>query len=296
MRRTLVIAVATVAGLAATVGNVGAQTPEEGEQLEQARLELSEAREALELAAREVARLSAQVAEPVVGEVYRQFRMTGRRAMLGISISDDEDGVRVDGVTPGGPAAESGVETGDVIVAMDGATLTGDSPSELLIAQMGNVEPGDAVTLTVVRGGDEEEIEVITEAFSPQVFGAPGTRDYTFGGVVPSGRDFAAPVIDFMRRAGRWGDMELVELTPELGSYFGTETGILVVRAPSDEALQLRDGDVILEIGGRTPNSTEHAMRILGSFEPGETLELAIMRDQRRQILEIELPQSAQSG
>ena len=49
------------------------------------------------------------------------------------------------------PAPSSaGVETGDVITAMDGAALRGDeggSPSEVLIAQMRNVDPGDSVTL-----------------------------------------------------------------------------------------------------------------------------------------------------
>ena len=82
-----------------------------------------------------------------------------------------------------------------------------------------------------------------------------------------------------------------VELTPELGAYFGAETGILVIGAPSGEPLQgLMDGDVILEIGGRTPNDTGHARRILASFESGETLELEIMRNQRRETLEVEFP------
>lgn len=40
-------------------------------------------------------------------------------------------------------------------------------------------------------------------------------------------------------------DMELVTLTPRLGSYFGTDQGVLVVRAPAGGALKLEDGDVI---------------------------------------------------
>jgi len=294
MLRTSVFALAALASVAVAT-SVNGQTPEASGELEQARVELREARQALEAAAREVARLSGHVAGPVVGDVIRQFRMSGRRAMLGINISDRVDGVSVDGVTPGGPAAESGIETGDIIIAMDGAELTGDAPSELLIAQMGNVEPGGAVILTVVRDGEEQDIEVVTRAFAPQVFGraGPGGRDPAFGETFPGGSAF--PGFDVVRRAGRWHDMELVELTPALGRYFGTEAGILVVRAPTEVA-DLRDGDVILEIGERTPNSTEHAMRILGSFEPGETLKLTIMRDQRRQTLEIELPGSAGQG
>ena len=173
---------------------------------------------------------------------------------------------------------------------MDGAYLAGDGPSELLIAQMGNVEPGHAVTLTIVRDGDEREIEVVTRDLRPETM-TLNMRDATRGSL------YATPVIPFdVMRRGRWGDMELAELTPQLGTYFGTESGILVVRAPADQTLQLQDGDVILEISGRTPNDTGHAMRILSSFEPGEILELTIMRDQRRRTLEIEFPPSAHVG
>jgi S1-C subfamily serine protease len=83
--------------------------------------------------------------------------------------------------------------------------------------------------------------------------------------------------------------MELVELTPGLGAYFGTEQGVLVVRAPRDDTLGLEDGDVILEISGRAPMGVGHALRILASFEPGERLELTIMRAQQRRTLEVDL-------
>ena len=297
MAKTSILTLIALTGLAATAGPLGAQTSEEREQLQEARSELAEARQALEEAAREVARLSAQAAGPAI----RGLNIFSERAVLGINISDSdsdsdsdsENGVRVDGVTPGGPAAGSGVETGDVIVAMDGAELTGDSPAELLVAQMENVSPGDTVTLTVVRDGDEQDIEVVTGA-STIVFSRQGSRQddgdrrFSFTDLFRNGGDAAQRLVNFRRQ---WGDMEMVELTPELGAYFGTETGILVVRAPSDEALEaLQDGDVILDIGGRVPNSTQHAVRILSSFESGEALELEIMRDQRRQTLEVQFP------
>lgn len=291
MKRTSVIALVGLVGLSVAMSNGWAQQQPESAELQQARSELQQARQALEAAAREVARLSAQVAGPLVGDVARQFRLTGRRAMLGISISDGADGVRVDGVTPGGPAALSGMETGDVIIAMDGAALTGGSPSELLIAQMSNVAPGDPVGLTIVRDGEERDIEVTTGAVEPALFGRFGPRGRNSTLRAVPGR-FATPVRAVL---GRWRDMELAELTPALGSYFGTDAGILVVRAPA-EVPELLDGDVILEIGARTPTGTGHAMRILASFEAGETLDLTIMRNQRRETLAIELPPSAQPG
>jgi S1-C subfamily serine protease len=247
--------------------------------------EFEQARQQLEAAARRIAELSAGAAQPAL-DVVRNFTMPARRAALGVGIEDDEQGVRVVGVTPGGGADEAGVETGDVIIAMDGASLVGGegpSPAEVLVTQMGNVSPGDTVALTIMHDGEERDVEVVAQAPRGQTFAfAPGRRA-------------DGPPLMFTRPFGRWADMELVELTPGLGTYFGTEEGMLVVRAPRDDVLGLMDGDVILEISGRTPTSVGHALRILGSFEPGEQLELTIMREQRRRTLEVELPRAEMS-
>ena len=298
MRVTVVLASVVMA--AGTLGLVGEASAQDTDVFVDAELELRVARENLEVAARDVARLSAQVSAPVVGHIIREFDFTSRRAMLGINIEDSDEGVVVAGVSPGGPADESGVETGDIIVAIEAAELTdseSSSPTEVLIGYMARVMPGESVTLNIVRGDEEHEIEIEARALEAQYFAgafATPTMPLPQGKLRIGGQPPMA--FDFTRRIGRWADMELVELTPALGGYFGTNEGILVVRAPSDDRLELRDGDVILEIGGRTPTSTEHAMRILGSFEPGETLELTIMRNQRRQSLELELADVGRRG
>ena len=80
--------------------------------------------------------------------------------------------------------------------------------------------------------------------------------------------------------------MELATLTPRLGSYFGSDKGVLVVRAPADGALKLEDGDVILAIDGREPSSGSHATRILSSYQPGEKMTLRILRQHKTLQLE----------
>lgn len=243
-------------------------------ELERARRELEAARRNLEEAAREVARLSARAVAPIVEDFQVQWLGAGQGAMLGVVVEDDAEGARVTAVSPGGPADEAGVETGDVIVSVDGRALdeNGRGPSRVLIERLRDVEPGDTVSLSIVRDGETRSIDVETREGAPRVFAFEGPR--------------VQVLTDFFR-PDRWSSMELVSLTPELGAYFGTERGLLVVRAPDDESLMLEDGDVILDINGRVPNSPEHAMKILGTFEAGETIELNIMRHQQQMTLEI---------
>ncbi|MFN8112122.1 MAG: trypsin-like peptidase domain-containing protein [Solirubrobacterales bacterium] len=85
---------------------------------------------------------------------------------------DVDQGVLVQKVTSDGPAAAAGLQAGDatvaiegaqvkaggdVITAIDGKPITG---MEDLIAAINAKQPGDTVTLTVLRGGSSQDIDV----------------------------------------------------------------------------------------------------------------------------------------
>jgi C-terminal processing protease CtpA/Prc len=265
--------------------------------------QLEQARKDLEQAARTVAQLSGELAGPIVRDVQHQFRYRGQRAMLGFVTEDVERGVRVASVTPNGPAAEAGLKIGDTITEIEGAHLadtraTGgsrQSPTELLLAQMANVDPGEAVKLRVVNeAGAERDVTVKARSMSTNVWMVPPLPPAPGAPAAPGGYSysFRGPG-NFFFASNPWAQMQLVALTPGLGGYFGTTKGLLVVRAPEDAALQLKDGDVILDIGGREPTSPEHALRILGSFQKGEPLKIAIMRNKSKQTLDVKLPTDA---
>ncbi len=265
--------------------------PPDSRDLARARDELRQAQERLEAAAREVARLSTEVTAPVVDELRRRWAgWNGERAVLGIGIEDTQRGVRVDTVTPGGPADRAGIHSGDVIVAVDGVPLAGrgEPPARQLVGRLDRTKPGETVRLRVLQDGQPREVRVQTRAEGGSAFGfAAPARAFGPG-----------PMLALQRFLpfGPWHDMELVSLTPQLGAYFGTDEGILVVRAPKDDTLPLEDGNVILAIGDRKPTSPEHALRILSSFEPGETLHLTIMRRHEKQTLEAKLPGGPGAG
>jgi len=89
-----------------------------------------------------------------------------------------------------------------------------------------------------------------------------------------------------------WCDLDLVSLNPDLGSYFGSSDGVLVVKSSADSALPLKGGDVILTIGGRKPTSPSHAMRILRSYDVGETVSIDVMRKQKRVTVSWKVPEN----
>lgn len=68
-----------------------------------------------------------------------------------------DQGAYVSEVTDGGPAAEAGVQAGDIVTAVNDDEIT--SADGLIIA-LREYNVGDTVTLTVMRGNDEQKIEV----------------------------------------------------------------------------------------------------------------------------------------
>lgn len=295
--RTLILMVATVT-FSSTVAMAQAQAPGGDADVEE-KLRAAEAR--LAEAARQVAELSTR-SLPHLERIERRIELVADgRPRLGVTIGGGSDGpvegVEIIAVTPGSAAGEAGLRSGDTLTSINGESLGADSEkkaNEKLVDFMGGIEDGDVVTVEYLRDGKVGSVEVRPKRMDVNVFAFRGDGPHVLGGRhpgVPLDHDFA-----FFWGGQGWGDMELVELNAGLGKYFGTDTGLLVVRAPASDSLKLEDGDVIQKIDGREPQSVRHAMRILGSYQAGERLELEIMRDKKRRKLDVEIPASQSSG
>jgi putative serine protease PepD len=78
---------------------------------------------------------------------------------LGVSTMDSDSGTTgatVAEVSAGSPAAAAGIRVGDVIVAIDGKSVSGAASLGELV---GGHSPGDKVTVTVLRGGQQHDLE-----------------------------------------------------------------------------------------------------------------------------------------
>lgn len=307
--RSWKLLVALIAALVVTT-HAGAQSETPDSRTMQAKdaevdRRLHEAERQMAEAARLVAELTAKRL-PHREMLQRRFEIIGGGGpRLGVTIGGEDEnpveGVGVLGVTPGSAAEEAGLRAGDLITSVNGETMAGDNADDAaqkLLDFMVGVEEGDKLTLEYFRDGNSGKVEVEPRAIEAQVFafGFDG-RDFRVPGAVIAPGVVGGPnktMFEWHSHDG-WGDMELIELNAGLGKYFGTEQGLLVVNAPESKALQLEDGDVIQKIDGREPTSVRHALRILSSYQSGETLQLEIMRDKKRRTLEVEVPDGMSS-
>jgi S1-C subfamily serine protease len=203
------------------------------------------------------------------------------RAIIGVQLEPTPgQGARVREVSPGGPAADAGMRAGDVIVSVNGTAVKGENPAREVMRLLRPVKPDSKVDVRVQRDGSARDFTVVARA-------APGYFFEQFP-------DFGAEPRPRLLLRGPVMDMELATLTPQLGRYFGSDKGVLVVRAPADGALKLEDGDVILAIDGRAPASGSHATRILASYQPGEKITLRIVRMHKTLDLDTALPARAE--
>jgi hypothetical protein len=80
--------------------------------------------------------------------------------------------------------------------------------------------------------------------------------------------------------------VQMITLNPELGEYFGVESGVLVTEVDEDSDLGLRPGDVILRVGDREVRDPNHAQRILMSYEADEPVRITVRRNGRETTVE----------
>jgi S1-C subfamily serine protease len=244
-------------------------------------------------------------------EQLMQFVMN-RRARLGLKVNlqarpTDSLGAYVDAVTPNGPAAKAGIQSGDLIIKVDGKSVLTGPPSAAeadqrslpglrLIELAARLQPNDTIPIEFRRGKERKTVSIVT-ADEPDILfqaapGGPGGRTFAFRQMGPDDPRRMA-MDDHMERMGgplfMYGsplaDLELAPLNPDLGRYFGATEGVLVVSVPKDSQLGLKGGDVVLAVDGRKPASPSHFLRILRSYEKGESFKIDVLRNHKRETV-----------
>lgn len=251
-------------------------------------------------------------------ESYRVVRYyQNPQPMLGVHVEAfGRSGLRVTQVTKDWPAEGAGIRNDDIIVRIDGHELAepledeaerglpagGSLRERRLRALLREVPAGEAVEVTVRRDGETLTFTVAPRTYAQETTGPALERVSIWPDslVLHAERfrdqyELARDRLDLGDRLHfpsrsylfSWdGDrlqgaqgLDLVELNPELGSYFGTETGVLVADVADDSPLDLRPGDVVVAVDGRQVGDIAKLHRILASYEEDEEIRLRIWRD-----------------
>ena len=221
------------------------------------------------------------MASNVVTRVVDQLQKYGetRRGWLGVRIQDVTDDVaeaigleKVAGAlvtdVPEGPAAEAGMESGDVILSFDGREV---EDTRGLVRQVGDTEVGKTVRVVVFRDGKTQTLKVTL-----------GRREAAEGAVPaaqPGGEDESGPTEKTIL------GLTLNPVNDELREQLGLDesaTGLVISDIDAlSEAYEkgLRAGDLITEAGQQKINGiTDLEDRIAEAKDAGRKSILLLIR------------------
>lgn len=213
-------------------------------------------------------------------------------------------GVGIEKVVENSPAAQAGLQSGDVIIQFDGEQVKSVGKLLRLIAE---VAPEHTAKIVVVRGGGEREFNVTLGKREMAQFPMGGNFRFENAPTIqamprtlqtpqsipfpPIGGGSNQAFYLFRGGASRQIGVGVTDLTDQLGDYFGVTEGkgLLVnsVRENSPAARAgIKAGDIIVEADGKAVNGQMDLIRALNEKKEGD-ISLTIIRDRNRQNIRV---------
>jgi len=214
------------------------------------------------------------------GRIIRGYLGIQARAERPGQTGADSDGVAIDEVVPGSPAADAQLQQGDVIRKFDGRDVKNFNTLKSLVAQ---TELNKKVELEIERDG--KPIKVTT-----QIREQPA--DYQTSTILPR-RPQPQPEVPGQQgqesTSSPLASIHVADLTPDMGRELDLPNnvrGVLVTNVDPDSGMaELKKGDVIEEINQQPVTSVEDYNKIAGSLDSGQPQVLSICRHRLRSFL-----------
>jgi predicted metalloprotease with PDZ domain len=250
--------------------------------------------------------------------------------MIGVVLGVDNDHVTIGAMTPDGPAVRAGLRGSDIVTAIDHQPIAADSALESerkardLLA---NLKDGQKVTIEYLRDGrkgvatveakrreawnwpmlmnEDPEHPFLPKDFNERIRAdvdrAQREAERTYGRdharmeqqVEQATREAMKHIPNprpIVRLGMPWWGLNLAPLNADLGRYFGTDKGVLVIAADNDSLPGIRAGDVITSIAGESVNRPEDALRALRDQESGKDVPIKLLRDRKTLALNMKAP------
>ena len=178
----------------------------------------------------------------------------------------DTRGILIDQVTPGFPAADAGIQNGDVITSLNGEPIVNYND---FLLRIGELMPGEEVTFDVISEGEEKEVS-LTLADRDEFLVAADTIE------IPSNEETDAP--------GSWRGINVVNLDNPLAERYNLQDvteGVVIIAidrgSPADDST-LQEGEVIIEIDGDRVGNVSDFERIKRRSDSSSNILLYRMR------------------
>ena len=203
------------------------------------------------------------------------------RVGLGIVMSPNAEanGVKVAAVSPKGPAKAAGLQAGDVITSIDGKAVSAKDQAGMQQARasLANLKEGQSVKVGYSRAGKNASATVKAAKIEQDMI---VNREVRRMGPGP------APEMAY---ATRWHGLQMAEVNPQLGRYFGASSGVLVL-SPKKDFPQLQAGDVITKVDGKAVANSRDVLVTMRGRKEGDKISLEILRDRKAQTISVTAP------
>lgn len=229
-----------------------------------------------------------------------------------MDLPEDTEGVLVVEVVDGSPAEEAGLQAGsdlftfnrqrfliggDVITAFDGEPV---ATIDALIEAIQAKEVGDTATLTLLRDGEEQEVDVTLAARGmaqelPRRLVTPTPEPEKSAPAEPA--PVEPPAAETERATGdAWLGLNGVSISADMAQMLGLgdQRGVIIVSvvrgSPAEDAglrgvgMGFRQGrifqaDIVVAAGGEDVATMEDLTGVVESMAPGDELVLTVLRD-----------------
>lgn len=289
---------ATLAEQKADMARQRAERKEKRADMAHTRQQLDQLRERMDMLARRLADLSRKAGEPAPQAFAYRFLADPDAGMLGLVLTPHKDSLEVAAVTPGSPAEDAGIVTGDRIVSVDGNKVSTDGVAN--IGGLDEVKAGQIYKLGVEHQGSIKILGIKAERRTMPAWSSLLNENHVWHSkelshidiqrIVRQANDGARQARIALHSFAPWWGLNLVSLNKDLGSYFGTDKGALLLSSDGDSLPGLKAGDVITKIGATRIDRPEDAMRALRE-NAGDKIRASIVRHGKHMQVAVQLPE-----
>lgn len=218
------------------------------------------------------------------------------RAFFGVMTEGSTNGAKVEKVTENSAASKAGIKTGDVITRINDKEVF---DHESLSAVIGEMKPGDEITVTYKRDGKENKTKAKLEKRMMPVI-AHNFREMNIPPIPPMEFDFDHDGNFNFDHDGQPG-IKMRE-KPRLGiKAQDTEEGdgvkvLEVENGSAAEKAGIRQNDIITAFEGKPVKSASELARASREAREKSTLKVDLKRNGKQQSIEVKVPKKLKTA